>query len=323
MLPDEFLDAYAEMTDEMYTAMGAPWDALAPTLREVVESIKGQFVGDYAFGVTPGSGTLPVDVIQVVAIRDADQVKAAMEKMVAAVQKMTAAATEQTAEKAPFSMKLEVGEVRNYEGVDITPYHYVMELPEEAQSEVPQGVMKWFTDMKYELAYVDQHVIYTIGSEKAMNGAIDALKSGGGTPVSQGSASQTLLPDLPAAATDVSWIRVMDLVKTFMKAVPEVPPDLIEGLPATPLALAGYSVVENGNLASDIRLARSDIADLAQYFQSLAASKAQMAPEGVEVEETAVEEPSVEDVDVKAADETNAEPAVEEDAESVEVGVEK
>ncbi|MBU1693843.1 MAG: hypothetical protein KKC51_07745 [Verrucomicrobia bacterium] len=310
VLPDEALDAYVEMTDEMYAAMGAPWDTLAPVLREAIESMKGQFVGDYAFGVTPGSGTLPVDFVQVITIRDADQVKAAMEKIVEAVQKMTAAAAEPTAEKAPFSMKLEVGEVRSYQGVEITPYHYVIDLPEEAQAEMPQGILKWFTDMKYELAYVDNQLIYTVGSEKAMDGVIDALKSGEGTPVSQGLASRALLPELPGAATDVSWIRILDIVRTFMKAVPEVPAEIIEGLPATPLALAGYSVVDGGNLVSIIRMSRSDIADLSAYFRSLAEKSA--PPQDIQVEEGEIEE-----IDVEAADEA----AGGEPAEAVEVEI--
>jgi len=305
VLPDEFLEAYAEMTDEMYAAMGAPFSDLAPALREALESLKGQFAGDYAFGIVPGSGALPVDFIQVAAIRDVDQVKAAMEKMVAAVQKITAAAAdmaedqaeigdeteaeaddeteaadeaedqdeEEAEEKPPFSMKLDVGEVRNYEGVEITPYHYVVDFPEEAKGGMPEGIVKWFTDMKYELAYVDNHLVYTVGSSKVMDDVIDALKSGGGTSASQDADFRALLPDLTAAATDASWIKILDLVKMFMKALPEVPAEVMDGLPATSLMLAGYSAVENGNLTSNIRLARSDLATMAQYFQGLAASR--------------------------------------------------
>ncbi|MBP7828928.1 MAG: hypothetical protein KA248_03310 [Kiritimatiellae bacterium] len=321
VLPDEFLDAYAEMTDEMYGAMGESFAGLAPALREGLEAIKGQFVGDYAFGIVPGSGNLPVDFIQVIAIRDMAQVKGAMDKMIAAVQQMSAAAAAQAAEgaeKQPFSMKIEVGEPRAYEGVDITPYHYVIELPEEAKSEMPAFLSQWFTDMKYELAYVDGHLVYTIGSSTVMDNVIDSLKGGGGVPVSADAACRALLPDLPAAATDVSWIKILDLVRTFMKAVPDVPAEVMDGLPATSLMLAGFSETENGNLASQIRLSRSDLATMAQYFQSLAASRMQGGP-GIEVDEMMIEDEetgeTIEEIDVEAADEAAVDEVTEEEVE--------
>ncbi|HOW98676.1 MAG TPA: hypothetical protein P5567_00095 [Kiritimatiellia bacterium] len=321
VLPDEFLEGYAEMTDEMYGAMGEPFAGLAPVVREGLEAIKGQFAGDYAFGVVPGSGNLPVDIIQVAAIRDTDQVKAAVEKMTAAMQKMMDAASTQAAEgaeKPPFSMKFDIGEARSYEGVDITPYHYVIELPEEAKNEIPEFLSKWFTDLKYELAYVDNHIVYTLGSSKAMDGVIDALKGGGGVPVSADAACRALLPDLTASATDVSWIKILDIVRTFMRAVPDVPAELVDGLPATSLMLAGFSQAENGNLASHIRLSRSDLAAMAQYFQSMAASRMQAA-QGIEVEETMIEDEgtgeTIEEIDVEAADEAAAGEATQEEVE--------
>lgn len=270
-VPEELLDAYLEVIGEMYKAMGPPWDRMLPVLREVVDAIRGQIVGDYAIGLLPGTGDLPVNMIQVTAVRDPERIKMAMDKMVRALQDLKAEEAETT-----IGMTVDIGETREYEGVTITPYRYAFQMLGAKALELPPFLAKWLKEMTFEVAFVDGKMLYAWGPEGAMNGVIDRLRNPA-NPLHQATACAQLLPDLPAGAVNVGWLRLMEVVRAFIRAVPDAPAWLTDALPSSPVALAGYAVVDGRSYVSTVRLALSDLGELARFFRAVAA---QLAPAG-------------------------------------------
>lgn len=266
-VPDEFLDAYAGIAEEMYSALGDPWTGLSKALRETVEQMKGQFLGEYAFAVVPGNGLLGMDFIQAFAVKDPAAMQAAMQKMVEAMQEI------KVTEGQPLGMKLSVGEPREYDGVSVTTYKYEVDIPAEAEQEIPAPVKDLFKNMQYEMAFVGQTMLYCLGSPESMNRLIDSARAGEGASIQQAAPVRALLPDLPKAAVDIHYIRIMDLVRTAMNAVPELPADVLQKLPAASVTLAGYSVAQGRDLASFVRLSHTDLKELGAFFRSIAPAK--------------------------------------------------
>jgi hypothetical protein len=218
---DTIAEPYAKLIGEIYDAMGPPMNAISPAMLDMMTNIKGLYAGDFALAVV-AEDQGKIGFAEVVALNDAVKAKAIMDEIMASYNDTWAPAMP--------GLKMEKGEPRVHDGVTIESYSYTVDTTAAKQSPMPNPMLTWLTKMSYELAYVDNDLLYTLGTPELMNASIDRIKK----PADGSRHSQyaRLIPKTKVQPIQISGGSLSKIMKALLSLSPNVTDQMLSALPS-------------------------------------------------------------------------------------------
>jgi hypothetical protein len=218
---DTIAEPYAKLMGEIYDAMGPPMNAISPAMQDMMTKIKGLYAGDLALAVV-AEDQGKIGFVEVIALNDAVKAKAIMDEMMASHNDTWAATMP--------GLKMKKGEPRVHDGVTIDSYSYTVDTTAAKQSPMQGPMLTWLTKMSYELAYVDNNLLYTLGTPELMNASIDRIKK----PADGSRHSQytRLIPKTKVQPIQISGGSLSKIMKALLSLSPNVTDQMLSALPS-------------------------------------------------------------------------------------------
>ncbi|MDA0577582.1 MAG: hypothetical protein O3B24_05730, partial [Verrucomicrobia bacterium] len=123
--------------------------------------------------------------------------------------------------------------------------------------------MTQLTNMVYEVAFVGDVGVVTMGGAELMNGSLDRLASPG-TSITERPLIRSMFGNDPnlAKATDVATFSLVDYMKFIVSMMPGVDASMLEMIPASGSGIGAYSVAEGNTEVSVMKLGIAEIVTL-------------------------------------------------------------
>lgn len=241
---ETLLESYMDFLKKMYSSMGPEMEEMSDKFMGLTEKLMAEYTGNYAFGIARGeSGALP-SFVQILSVADTAQFHAHMDELIE-IQKdiwdPDLIGYEYTVEKA--------GE-RTYKEAKIQTIKVNLHFNDEVESEIPAGLMKFLENLQYDIATMNDIVLFTFGGSNVTDSAIEGIRSGGGTPVHQHEEFKTVFPKVEGAPIDAFHVGIFDLARAVVELLPKEFKEEVPAIPEGAGTIAGYSVVKGGTLYS-------------------------------------------------------------------------
>ena len=214
---DEFIALYTDSVKKLYAVMGDVGESLSEVIPEMMESSRGIFAGDYAAALLTGTQESPFRAIYYFQVTDTAGARKKIDEM---IKKSSAAMTEAYASMGMGAETFRLGSVsaRKHDGHQIDRYASKFDFAALAPEAANMGMLDAFSEFNYEIAYVDDLAVMTMGDANVMNQALAALKKPGDSILSSGMFA-TLFPkpdQKPARITNVSLVNYVKMILSFM-----------------------------------------------------------------------------------------------------------
>jgi hypothetical protein len=256
---DYLLEPYADWMSSMYESMGPPIADLNHSYRELIMGMKGLYKGGYNMLVLPPKTGSPLQLMGLYEINDKAQAQKYMEDSI----KLQESQFEQMKD-AGISVKINKQPVGTYNDTEVETYKLEYILSGEMGDDLPPPVAAMMTNLAYQIAYVDDYMLYGFGDVENIHRVIDHVKSGTAAAIA------------PSGFEDVSGEIVgywnIDVSK-FLAAMNDIMQDLginaLAGMNDVQANVRGLMVKELGGYSSLVRLTRSDIKGFMEMGQKL------------------------------------------------------
>jgi prepilin-type processing-associated H-X9-DG protein len=258
---DAMIGPYVDFMVDLYAGMGPEVSQLAAPMLEMMKDLDGLYPGDYAAGVIAGENGAWPALIQVAMVTDTGKMKSFIDNAIAAQAQMF------TTNLMGYTYSITTEVTRAHREVEITTYSMQMDFGEEMTTQLPPGFAEIFTDLRYDMAFVENMVVYTLGPSNAIEQAIDRLLDGSGEAVTQGAAFRSRFPALPQEPIDAFTIRIFDAVRAVLALLPKELGESVPPIPSSPGTVAGYSQLSDGGLRSTLAIGLEDIAAVGEMVQ--------------------------------------------------------
>jgi hypothetical protein len=261
---DQLAEPYGEVMEKIYGAMGPPMDQMGPVMRKMMLDIKGLYAGDLAMGVVPTADGKGVGFVEYIELADPTKAKLMIDGMLTTF-------NEDFGASMP-GLSLVVGPARMHKQTKIQTFSYKVD-PSAAQPGQPfnPASLKWMEGMQGELAYVENHLVYTLGGPEIMHGALERLGSGGKSVV-ESVAFSRLFSQTKGKVVEIHTLSLSTLITQLMGMLPGVPAAMQESTPSETAGMAGYSMVFEGNLIGVDRISLSEIKALQSAIPTIGAT---------------------------------------------------
>jgi len=256
---DYLLEPYANWMSSIYESMGPPFADFNKSYQQLIMGMKGLYKGGYNMLVLPPKTGSPLQLIGLYEINDKAQAQKYMEDAI----KMQESQFEQM-QDAGISVKINKQPVGTYNDTEVESYQLEYILSGEMGEDLPPPVAAMMTNLTYQVAYVDDYMLYGFGDVENLHRAVDHVKSGNATA------------SVPSGFDDVSGDIVgywnIDMSK-FLSAINGIMQDLgvnaLAGLSDVQANVRGLMVKELGGYSSLVRLTQSDIKGFMAMGQKL------------------------------------------------------
>ncbi len=271
---DMMIEPYIDFMTDLYAGMGPEMLELAGPMMTIMKDIDGLYPGDVAMGVVPGKdGEWPA-FVEVATVTDPDRMLKMIDDMIAVQEGF--ADTE--ALGYTYSLTREVS--RTHRDIDITSYTIQMEFGDDMAKSMPPGFDTFFQNLRYDLAFVNDLAVYSMGPSNATEATIDRLLDGTGAAVTQGAAFRSRFPLLAQEPLDAFTMNLFDAARAVLTLVPEEMSESAPPIPQGPGTLAGYTEVRDGSLRSTMAVGLADIAAVSEWVQQAMPKQGGMAGGG-------------------------------------------
>jgi len=252
---DVYADAYMDLMEGIYRGMGPEMEKMSADLRAMMSKVKGLYAGDLSFVVVPRRDGKGVGFMEFVAVKDVAGTKAVMDDM------LSVAGGMYTNLLPGFELR-EEGK-RTHRGIEIKTYAYAVEEAGSTNApSVPNPMMmgmRWLKNMKFEIAYVGNNMIYTFGGPEMMDRAIGILKDGAGKGLAGTEPFATLVPALKQPPVNAFGLSLLKMAKVALGAMKDADPNLLASIPGGTGGIAGYSLMLDGDQIGVMRISYSEI----------------------------------------------------------------
>lgn len=246
---DEIIEPYCDMLGKMYAAMGPETSETGAQIQNSMRSMKGMYSGEYAIGVIPGADGKGISLVEIFAVNDSVKMQKLMEE--------TFSTYNEKYGKLMRGMTITTNEPRTYKDVKISSYSYSVDP--SAQEPVP--LPDWLKNLKLEMAFVGNDMIFTMHPPAVMNAAIDRLKNGGAR-LDRSSLFTGLFPQMSAKPVKVYGLSLVSLIKAALGAIPNANVQMLAMIPDSAGGLGGYSIKKDDNLLGVMRISMSEMTAL-------------------------------------------------------------
>lgn len=294
---DRVIEPYAEWVASIYKQMGPPLDGFADKYKQMMLGMKGVYTGGFNLVINPPQPEAPLQLAGLYEIADKEKAKQSMRAMMEMQE-----AQGSSISNMPYSVTVTTAVEEPYKGVEIESYTISYTFMDESiENVMPESINKLFSNLKYNIAYMDNYLGYSFGAIENIHKVIDYTMDGIAT-----------VPHRPGFS-DVSEDAVsywnLDVAKLINAIAAMLPPEIAGTLSAAQgveASIRGLGIRELGGFSSLIRLTESDLRGFMQIGMSLAPkASAGMPPLSGEELMTLEEEM---DVDVIDEVETTPEP---------------
>ena len=261
---DNIMEPYAEIMGKIYGAMGPPMDQMGPLMRELMMSFKGIYAGDIAMGIVPAASGKGVGFVEVIALADAARAKQIIDEMYAGF-------NEDWGKAMPGFSMVQLDD-RQHDGVTVQAFAYKIEaVTNQSAMAVPMMSMKWMEAMRWEMAFVGNDLVYTVGEPEIMDAALDRLKAGG-TSITETEMFTGLFPKTKGTIVEAHTLSLCSTLKSLLGLIPGVDPAALAAIPDNTPGMAGYALTKGGNLIGMDRISLGEITALMQAIPTLGTS---------------------------------------------------
>ena len=262
---DLVIEPYGKLISEIYTAMGPDFSKIGPSINKMLKDYKGLYSGEYAMGVVNVDNE--IGFYEVIALKDVVKTKKIMDESINSYN--------DTFGDVLKGVTISTGSDRTYKKVTIKTITYHVD---KAAMTTPMPGMEILEKMKYEIAYIKNNMLYTIGNQNVMNQLIDRIYS---KTIKAPSAQFTkLIPGLKDKPVCFYTLSIAEIIKTVLLMTPDVNETMLTGS-STGNGIAGYATVNDGDIIGLDRISINEliaIRDLAPIIQSTV-TKMIMAPQ--------------------------------------------
>ena len=266
---DQIAEPYADLMGKIYSAMGPPMDQMGPLMRDMMLSMKGVFSGDIALGIVPAASGKGVGFVEIIALADAIKAKKIYQDMIEGFNDDWG--------KAMPGLVLEELPDREHKGIEIQAFSYKIEAVTNQPATpampsipmMPTASMKWMEGLRWEMAFVDDHLMYTCGAEEIMNTSLDRLKAGG-TALDKTDIFTGLFPSIKGNVVEVHSLSLCRTLKGLLSIIPGIKPSVLAVIPENTPGIAGYSMAKGGNLIGIDRVSLGEIQAIQKVIPALA-----------------------------------------------------
>jgi len=258
---DLVAEPYGDLMEGIYAGMGPPMDGMGPLVRQWMMDFKGVYSGDLALSVVPAGDGKGVGFIELIAVTDPAKAKQLMNKMVTGF-------NDDFGEAMPGLKLVELPD-RQHGGTTVEVFSYAVSdvTNQPPHAAYPPGLMKWLEGMRWEIAFVGNHLVYTAGGPEIMDAALDRLASGG-TDIDKSPTFKRLFPQAKGNIVEVHTMSLSALTKRLLGLVPNIDQATLAAIPES-AGIAGYSTAKSGNLIGIERISLSEVAALKKSVEAI------------------------------------------------------
>jgi hypothetical protein len=261
---DLWIEPYMRFVEELYGAMGPSMSGLSDVMLEMVRAMKGQYSGDVAMAVLPPTTNYPLQFVELIGVKDPLAMKATMEKLQSVMSQVNTGAM-----PSEISFQMVSGPSREYVGIPIDTYEYRTSLSDEMLKKLPYLVQRLVANMRFEMAYLDDAVIYTVGPSELTDQAIDRFQSGSGLILKESQPFKTVFAEGGSdAQVDAYYANLLDTLRSFMSLSPRLE-SLKQMLPPSKGTVAGFEKLDGQALQGRMRMSLTDVGDILKYLMAL------------------------------------------------------
>lgn len=249
---DQIAEPYSELLEKIFGAMGPQFSKLGPVMQEMMVDMKGMYGGDLAMGVIPLKGGSGIGFVEMLAVTDAAKAKEVIDKMYVAF-------NDSFGESLP-GLKMKTEEAREYKGVEIKGYSYDVDAAAQPTNATPLAMPmpEWIDDMKWEMAFSGNNVIYTMGKPEVMNAALDGL-GGPGKSIAKSGSFAKLFPQTKGTVVEFHTLSISGLIREVLAMLPDMDQAALATIAKDSEGIAGYTQAAKGNLIGVDRISFSEI----------------------------------------------------------------
>lgn len=249
---DQIAEPYCDLLDKIYGAMGPQFNKLGPIMRKWMTELKGMYAGDVVMGVFPLADGKGVGFAEMLAVTDPVKAKTVIDEMYLEF-------NDSLAGTMP-GLKMKTGEAREYKGIEIKAYSYDVDQSAQPTNATPFPMVmpKWIGDMKWEMAFSGNHLIYTMGKTDVMNSMLDALEAPGKS-IAESASFAKLFPQTKGKVVELHTLSISGIIRRIIASLPEMDPAALASIPKDSEGIAGYSYTAGGNLIGVDRISFSEI----------------------------------------------------------------
>ena len=276
---DGMLEGYANWIGNLYSAMGPPFDKMAEPYREMMMSMKGLYSGGYNFLVLPPTPEAPLQFAGIYEISDAARAKKIMDDMM-----ILQAELMKPTEDNPMTMEMTAVSTTLYNNVAIENIHMHYTFPPDES--MPDNFANLFTNLSYQMAYLDNYLVYGMGSDNLIREAIDhCLK---------GTHDQSVVTGFDDLSEELVGFWHMDLARiigTFSQIFPSDDNQGLAMLANASTTLRGASFNQEGGMTGVTRVQKEDLMGFMQMGMMMKAAQPAAQPGAQMTAQDAVKQP--------------------------------
>lgn len=258
---DQIAEPYGDLLTKIYEAMGPEFSQIAQPMSKWINEFAGMYAGDIAIGVIPVDGGAGVGFVEVIAVTDPAKAKSVIDEMYLSFN--------ESFKGIIPGISMQIGEARKHKGVDVTAYSYKID-PQAGQpnatnqtgnampTPLPLPMPKWLNDIKWEMAFSGNNLIYTLGNEEVMNKILDTIDSPGKS-VAESASFVKLFPNAKGNIVEIHTLSISGIIRQLLASVPNMDPQALAQIPADSEGIAGYSQAIKGNLVGLDKISMSEI----------------------------------------------------------------
>ncbi len=262
-----WLEPYMEAVSSMMPGYPADMKTLFDKLVKP-EDLKNLYPGDFMLAILPASGEHLMPLIEVLPVTSTEMITKLFDDMMKEVKAMS------EKQDLPFSMVEQAA--RQYNDTAIRRFLY--ETKPQAGMVVPPS-MEQLLKMTFEMAFIDNLMVVTMGPNDLMDKTLDLLKSDAPGQLKDIPSFKKLFPHLKTKTIGVFYYNLMDQMRASMKVLPGTA-HMAGKIPDTPGTVAGFMVKQDKALISVFRISIKEMATMYQDFIKLKGMDAGGAPGG-------------------------------------------
>lgn len=248
---DEIIDPYCNIVEKMYGATGNQMSNMVAKIQDSMRAMKGMYSGEYAIGVIPGAEGRGVGLVEIISVNDPAKVKKFMEET-------SSTYNETYGNLLPgMSINLTANEPRAYKGVEILSYSYSADFSH--LDSVP--FFNWLKNLKWEMAFVGNDMIFAMNTPEVMNAAIDRLKTGGAR-MDKTKLFTDLFPQVEGKPIRIYHLSLVKLLKAVLSIVPDANIQILAMIPSDAGGVGGYCITRGEDLLGITRISFSELTAL-------------------------------------------------------------
>lgn len=262
---DPLLAGYAGFIQDLYGAMGDTFAGLGEMVGSMMEKLDGVYTGDFLMAVVPGRDGAPPAFVQAMGIRDPEPVRAMMKE---GIEMMDDLASQEWFQQMYKTYRIEETGVRPYRGGEIQSYAMRIELADDMAGQMPpgflNGLVEWMGNLRYDVALLDNVMLYTLGESYPIESAVDAILDRPYPDFRE----RAPAPESPPAIDVFEW-RVFDTLRAVTAMLPEEWKEKAPGVPDGPGSISGYSSVRDGALTGVLSIPLKDVSAVAGQIAAM------------------------------------------------------